>query len=44
MTLPIFDFPAETVEPTVSAGSARRFSSVTTTPGVPDGWIWMLTP
>ena len=36
--------PDETVEPTVSAGSARRFESETTTPGDPDGWMSMRTP
>ncbi len=34
MPRPIFDGPAEPVEPPVNAGSARRFSSMTATPGV----------
>ena len=44
MIRPTFVFAEETVEPTVSAGSGRRFQSVTTTPGEPDGWMSMRTP
>ena len=32
------------VDPTVSAGSARRLVSVTTTPGFPEGWMSIRTP
>ena len=44
MMRPIFVRPAETVVPTVSAGSALRLVSVTTTPGFPDGWMSIRTP